>query len=82
MVTRFIRSDSGTTAIEYAIIADGIALAIIAAVQGVGHRRQERFCELRHCPEIVSLAKGDSLGARTLFLSFGGSNLVQFYRQT
>ena len=36
LVRRFVRSESGTTAIEYAIIAGGIALAIIAAVQGVG----------------------------------------------
>jgi pilus assembly protein Flp/PilA len=36
LVRRFVRSESGTTAIEYAIIASGIALAIIAAVQGVG----------------------------------------------
>lgn len=36
LVRRFVRSESGTTAIEYAIIAGGIALAIIAAVQAVG----------------------------------------------
>jgi len=36
LVWRFVWSESGTTAIEYAIIAGGIALAIIAAVQGVG----------------------------------------------
>jgi pilus assembly protein Flp/PilA len=36
LVGRFIRSESGTTAIEYAIIAGGITLAIIAAVQSVG----------------------------------------------
>jgi pilus assembly protein Flp/PilA len=35
LVGRFIHSESGTTAIEYAIIAGGITLAIIAAVQGV-----------------------------------------------
>lgn len=36
LVRRFVRSETGTTAIEYAIIAGGIALAIIAAVEGVG----------------------------------------------
>jgi pilus assembly protein Flp/PilA len=36
LIRRFVRSESGTTAIEYAIIAGGIALAIMAAVQAVG----------------------------------------------
>jgi|HubBroStandDraft_6_1064221.scaffolds.fasta_scaffold1272968_1 pilus assembly protein Flp/PilA len=36
LIKRFVRSESGTTAIEYAMIAGGIALAIIAAVQTVG----------------------------------------------
>ena len=32
----FIRNDSGATAVEYAIIAAGIASAIAAAVTGLG----------------------------------------------
>jgi len=36
LVARFLRDESGATAIEYGLIAAGIALAIIAAVQGVG----------------------------------------------
>jgi pilus assembly protein Flp/PilA len=36
LVKRFVGNESGTTAVEYAIIAGGIALAIIAAVQGLG----------------------------------------------
>ena len=38
-MTRFIRflcDESGATAIEYGLIVAGIALAIVAAVQGVG----------------------------------------------
>jgi pilus assembly protein Flp/PilA len=35
-VSRFLRDDSGATAIEYGLIAAGIAVAIIAAVQAVG----------------------------------------------
>ncbi len=35
-VSRFLRDDSGATAIEYAIIASGIAVAIVAAVNGLG----------------------------------------------
>jgi pilus assembly protein Flp/PilA len=35
-VSRFLRDDSGATAIEYGLIAAGIAVAIIAAVQALG----------------------------------------------
>jgi pilus assembly protein Flp/PilA len=33
---RFVKEESGATAIEYGLIAAGIALAIIVAVQGIG----------------------------------------------
>jgi pilus assembly protein Flp/PilA len=33
---RFLADQSGTTAIEYALIAAGISLAIIATVNGLG----------------------------------------------
>jgi pilus assembly protein Flp/PilA len=33
---RFLRNESGATAIEYGLIAAGISVAIIAVVQGVG----------------------------------------------
>ena len=36
LVQRFARDESGTTAIEYAIIAGGISVVIVAAVQTVG----------------------------------------------
>jgi pilus assembly protein Flp/PilA len=36
LVKRFARNESGATAIEYGLIAAGIAVAIIAAVNGVG----------------------------------------------
>jgi pilus assembly protein Flp/PilA len=32
----FLRNESGATAIEYGLLAAGIAVAIIAAVNGVG----------------------------------------------
>ncbi len=35
-VSRFLRNDSGATAIEYALIATGIAVAIIAAINSLG----------------------------------------------
>jgi pilus assembly protein Flp/PilA len=35
-VARFLRDDSGATAIEYAMIASGVGVAIAAAVTGLG----------------------------------------------
>jgi len=35
-ISRFLRNESGATAIEYGLIAAGIAVVIIAAVQSVG----------------------------------------------
>jgi pilus assembly protein Flp/PilA len=40
---RFLRDDSGATAIEYGLIASGIALAIIVAVQLVGTNLNTTF---------------------------------------
>jgi pilus assembly protein Flp/PilA len=39
----FVRNDSGTTAIEYAIIAAGIAAAIIVIVMGLGTALQTKY---------------------------------------
>jgi pilus assembly protein Flp/PilA len=36
LVTRFVKDESGATAIEYGLIAAGISVAIIAVVQGLG----------------------------------------------
>ena len=36
MLKRFIRDESGATAIEYGLMAAGISVAIIATVQGLG----------------------------------------------
>jgi len=35
-IRRYLRDESGATAIEYGLIAAGIAIAIIAAVNSVG----------------------------------------------
>ena len=43
LVSRFMKDESGATAIEYGLIAAGIALAIIAAVQGVGTKLSGTF---------------------------------------
>ncbi len=39
----FIADESGATAIEYGLIAAGIAIAIITAVQGVGTKLKTNF---------------------------------------
>ncbi len=43
LVSRFIKDESGATAIEYALIAAGIAIAIISAVNGVGTALSTKF---------------------------------------
>ena len=39
----FLNDESGATAIEYGLIASGIAVAIIAAVKGVGTNLKTTF---------------------------------------
>ena len=36
LVSSFVEAESGATAIEYSLIAAGIALAIVAVVNGLG----------------------------------------------
>jgi pilus assembly protein Flp/PilA len=43
LFARFVKDESGATAIEYALIAAGIAVVIIAAVQGVGTAISAKF---------------------------------------
>jgi pilus assembly protein Flp/PilA len=43
LILKFLKEESGATAIEYGLIAAGIALAIIAAVQGVGTQLSANF---------------------------------------
>jgi pilus assembly protein Flp/PilA len=38
VVKRFVKDESGATAIEYGLIAAGISVAIIAVVQGLGSK--------------------------------------------
>ena len=42
-VRSFLRNESGATAIEYGLIAAGIAVAIIAVVQGLGTNLNTTF---------------------------------------
>jgi pilus assembly protein Flp/PilA len=43
IVSRFVRDESGATAIEYGLIAAGIAIAIIAAVNALGTALDAKF---------------------------------------
>ena len=43
LVARFVKDESGATAIEYGLIAAGIAVAIIAAVNTVGSSLITKF---------------------------------------
>ena len=43
IIRKFIRDESGATAIEYGLIAAGISLVIIAAVNGIGARLNTKF---------------------------------------
>jgi pilus assembly protein Flp/PilA len=46
VLKEFLRNDSGATAIEYSIIAAGIALAIIATVNGIGPKLNTTFTSI------------------------------------
>ena len=43
---RFFQDQSGATAIEYGLIAAGIALAIITAVNGLGSKLNTKFAAI------------------------------------
>ena len=44
--SKFLKDESGATAIEYGLIAAGIALAIIAIVNGLGTNLNEKFTSI------------------------------------
>jgi pilus assembly protein Flp/PilA len=46
LFARFLQDQSGATAIEYGLIAAGIALAIIAAVNGLGTTLNTQFTSI------------------------------------
>ncbi|WP_414641449.1 Flp family type IVb pilin [Bradyrhizobium sp.] len=43
---KFLSDESGATAIEYGLIAAGIALAIIAVVNGLGTNLNTKFSDI------------------------------------
>ena len=46
LFVRFLKDESGATAIEYGLIAAGISLAIIAAVNGLGGKLNTTFTSI------------------------------------
>jgi pilus assembly protein Flp/PilA len=43
LILKFLENESGATAIEYSLIAAGIAVVIVTAVNGVGSTLNDRF---------------------------------------
>ena len=48
LVSRFMKDESGATAIEYGLIAAGISLAIIAVVNGLGTNLNTKFTSINN----------------------------------
>ena len=46
LIARFVKDESGATAIEYGLIAAGISLAIIAVVNGLGTNLSTKFSSI------------------------------------
>jgi pilus assembly protein Flp/PilA len=46
MLRKFLRDESGATAIEYGLIAAGISVAIITVVQGLGTKLSDTFSNI------------------------------------
>jgi pilus assembly protein Flp/PilA len=46
LFSRFVKDQSGATAIEYGLIAAGISVAIIAVVQGLGSNLKGTFASV------------------------------------
>jgi len=46
LVIRFLKDESGATAIEYGLIAAGISVAIISVVKGLGTKLNSTFSSI------------------------------------
>ena len=52
ILSRFVKDESGATAIEYGLIAAGISVAIIAVVQGLGTKLNTTFSSVLDRPQV------------------------------
>ena len=48
LIVRFVKDESGATAIEYCLIATGISIAIITAVDGLGTTLSGKFSTINN----------------------------------
>jgi pilus assembly protein Flp/PilA len=48
LLMKFLRDETGATAIEYGLIAAGISLAIISVVNGMGTKLNTKFTSLNN----------------------------------
>jgi pilus assembly protein Flp/PilA len=46
MISRFLRDESGATAIEYCLIAVGLSIVIVTAVNGIGSALNTKFSSI------------------------------------
>jgi pilus assembly protein Flp/PilA len=46
LISRFLHDDSGATAIEYCLIAVGLSIVILAAVNGIGTTLNTNFTSI------------------------------------
>jgi pilus assembly protein Flp/PilA len=46
LIIRFLKDESGATAIEYGLIATGIAVAIIPVITGLGSKLKTTFTSI------------------------------------
>jgi pilus assembly protein Flp/PilA len=47
LLAKFVRDERGATAIEYALIAGGLSIVILAAVQGIGSTLSGTFTSVQ-----------------------------------
>ena len=47
LISRFLKNESGATAIEYGLIAAGISVAIITVVSGLGSKLNTTFTSVQ-----------------------------------
>jgi pilus assembly protein Flp/PilA len=46
LISRFVKDETGATAIEYGLIAAGISIVIIATVNGIGTKLNTTFSSI------------------------------------
>ncbi|MGJ4929723.1 Flp family type IVb pilin [Bradyrhizobium sp. HKCCYLS2038] len=46
LIASFLKNEAGATSIEYAIIAGGLSIVIVAAVNGLGTQLSSKFSSI------------------------------------